>query len=84
VPARCTRYRAVYGCRLATRANGPVYFWLRPLYAATVRGLSAGGRELYAAANICFYLGLMPVLLLGLTCSALRNASTIRQLKRQP
>jgi hypothetical protein len=83
VPARCTRYCAAHSCRHATRANSPAYFRLRPLYAATVRGLSAGGRELYAAANIGFYLVLIPVLLLGLTYGVLRNARLIRQLKQQ-
>ena len=82
-PARCTRYCAAHSCRHATRANSPAYFRLRPLYAATVRGLSAGGRGLYAYANIGFYLVLMPALLLGLTYGALRNVGTIRQLKRQ-
>lgn len=84
VPARCTRYCAAHGCRHATRANSPAYFRLRPVYAATVRGLSAGGRGLYAAANIGFYLVFIPALLLGLTYGALRNARTIRQLSRRP
>jgi hypothetical protein len=44
---------------------------------------AAGGRELYAAANIGFYLVLIPVLLLGLTYGVLRNARLIRQLKQQ-
>lgn len=83
VPTRCTRYCAAHGCRHATRANSPAYFRLRPVYTTTVRGLSAGGRELYAAANIGFYLVLMPMLLLGLTYGALRDARTIRQLKQQ-
>jgi hypothetical protein len=83
VPTRCTRSCALHGCRHATRANSPAYFQLRPLYAATVRGLSAGGRGLYAAVNIGFYLGLMPTLLCWLTYGALRNARTIRQLRRQ-
>jgi hypothetical protein len=83
VPGRCTRYCAAHSCRHATRANSPAYFRLRPLYAATVRGLSAGGRGLYAAVNIGFYLVLMPALLGWLTYGALRNARTIRQLRRQ-
>jgi len=83
VPARCTRYCALHSCRHATRANSPAYFRLRPVYAATVRGLSAGGRGLYAAVNIGFYLVLMPTLVLGLTYGALRNARLIRQLKKQ-
>jgi len=82
-PARCTRYCALHSCRHATRANSPAYFRLRPVYAATVRGLSAGGRGLYAAVNIGFYLVLMPTLVLGLTYGALRNARLIRQLKKQ-
>jgi hypothetical protein len=53
------------------------------LYAATVRGLSAGGRGLYATVNIGFYLGLIPALLAWLTYGALRNARIIRQLRRQ-
>jgi hypothetical protein len=83
VLGRCTRYCAAHSCRHATRANSPAYFRLRPLYAATVRGLSAGGWGLYAAVNIGFYLGLMPTLLCWLTYGALRNARTIRQLRRQ-
>ena len=82
-PARCTRYCAAHGCRHATRANSPAYFRLRPLYAATVWGLMLGGRARYAAVNIGFYLGLVPALLLWLAYGALRNASTIQQLKRQ-
>lgn len=80
VPARCTRYCAAHGCRHATRANSPAYFRLRPLYAATVAGLAAGGRGLYAAANIVCYLVLIPGLLGWLTYGALRNWRTIRQL----
>lgn len=45
--------------------------------------LSAGGAGWYAAANIAFYLGLLPALLGWLTYSALRNGRTIRQLKSQ-
>jgi hypothetical protein len=81
--ARCTRYCALHGCRHATRANSPAYFQLRPVYAATVRGLLLGGRARYAAVNIGVYLVFIPVLLLGLTYGALRNARTIWQLKRQ-
>ena len=44
VPGRCTRFCAAHNCRHATRANSPAYFRLRPLYAATVRGLLLGGR----------------------------------------
>jgi len=80
-PARCTLYCAAHGCRHATRANSPAYFRLRPLYAATVRGLMGGGRQWYATVNIAFYLVLLPLLLLGLTYGALRNAVLIRQLK---
>ena len=83
VPARCTRYCALHGCRHATRANSPAYFPLRPLYRATVAALAAGGRRWYAAVNIGFYLVLMPGLLLALTYGAVRNAGTIRQLRQQ-
>jgi hypothetical protein len=82
-PAHCTRYCAAHSCRHATRANSPAYYRLRPLYRATVMGLSAGGAGRYVAANVGFYLGLMPVLLLWLTYGALRNERLIRQLKNQ-
>jgi hypothetical protein len=82
-PARCTRYCAAHHCRHATRANSPAYFRLRPVYAATVRGLMLGGRGWYAAVNIGVYLVLLPALLLWLTYGALRNAGTIQQLKNQ-
>ena len=78
---RCSRYCEAHGCPHATPANSPAYFRLRPLYAATIRGLMGGGRAWYAAVNIGFYLVLMPLLLLGLTYGALRNAVMIRQLK---
>ena len=84
VPTRCTRYCTAHGCRHATRANSPVYFQLRPLYAATVAGLAAGGWGLYVAANIAFYLIFIPGLLMWLTYGALRNMLTIQQLKAQP
>jgi hypothetical protein len=80
VAARCTRYCAAHGCRHATRANSPAYFRLRPLYAATVRGLLLGGRARYAGVNVAFYLVLIPGLLLWLTYGALRDAARIRQL----
>lgn len=83
VPTRCTRYCAAHDCRHATRANSLLYFQLRPLYRATVAGLAAGGRGLYAAANVAFYLVCLPALLLWLAYGALRNRSTIGQLKRQ-
>lgn len=83
VPTRCTRYCAAHTCRHATQANSPLYFQLRPLYAATVAGLAAGGRGWYAAANIAFYLVLIPGLLLGLTYGALRNRNIIQRLKQQ-
>ena len=54
LPARCSRYCEAYGCPHATPANSPAYFRLRPLYVATIRGLSAGGRDLYTAFNIGF------------------------------
>ncbi|MGI4740539.1 MAG: hypothetical protein ACRYG7_35655 [Janthinobacterium lividum] len=80
-PARCTRYCAAHGCRHATRANSPAYFRLRPLYAATTRGLMLGGRARYASVNIVFYLVLIPGLLGWLTFGSLRDAAHIRQLK---
>jgi hypothetical protein len=81
-PARCTRYCATHGCRHATRANSPAYFRLRPLYAATVRGLHAGGASNYVLVNILFYLLLLPSLLLWLTYGALRDAQRLHQLRR--
>ena len=81
VPTRCTRYCAAHTCRQATRANSPAYFRLRPLYRATVAALAAGGKGWYAAANVGFYLVLVPVLLLWLTYGALRNWRTIRRLR---
>lgn len=81
VPTRCTRYCALHGCRHATRANSPAYFRLRPVYAATVRGLMLGGRARYAVINVAFYLVLVPGLLLWLAYSALRDAARLRQLK---
>jgi hypothetical protein len=83
VPARCTRYCAAHGCRHATRANSPAYFRLRPVYAATVRGLMLGGRARYAAVNVAFYLVLVPGLLLWLAYGALRDAARLRQLSRR-
>lgn len=80
-PARCTRYCAAHSCRHATRANSPAYFRLRPLYRATVAALAVGGKGCYAAANVGFYLVLLPVLLLWLTYGALRNWRTIRRLR---
>lgn len=80
VATRCTRYCAAHGCRHATRANSPAYFRLRPVCRATVAALAAGGAGWYAAANIAFYLILMPVLLGWLTYGALRNWHLIRQL----
>ncbi|WP_310393605.1 hypothetical protein [Hymenobacter sp.] len=78
---RCSRYCEAYGCPHATPANSPAYFRLRPLFVATIKGLMGGGRAWYAAVNIAFYLVLIPLLLLGLTYGALRNAVLIRQLK---
>lgn len=80
--AHCTRYCALHSCPHATRANSPAYFRLRPLYAATVRTLAAGGRRWYAAANIAFYLGLLPLVLGWLAYGALRDAQIISTLKR--
>lgn len=81
VPARCTRYCALHGCRHATRANSPAYFRLRPVYRATVAALAVGGAGWYAVANIAFYLVLMPALLIWLTYGVLRNGHTIRRLR---
>ena len=83
VATRCTRYCESYGCRHATAANSPAYARIRPLYVATIRGLSVGGTGLYAALNIAFYVVLIPGLLVGLTYGALRNIGRIRQQKYQ-
>jgi hypothetical protein len=80
-PVRCTRYCAAHGCRHATRANSPAYFRLRPLYAATIRGLMLGGRARYAGVNVAFYLVFIPGLLCWLAYGALRNAARIRAIK---
>ncbi len=77
----CTRYCALHYCVHVTRANSPAYCQLRPLYAATVRALAAGGRSRYAAVNIGFYLGLLPLLLGWLTYGALRDSQLISKLK---
>lgn len=79
--AHCTRYCALHYCPHATRTTSPAYFQLRPLYAATVRALAAGGRSQYAAVNIGFYLFLMPLLLGWLTYGALRDDQLISRLK---
>jgi hypothetical protein len=79
--AHCTRYCARHYCSHATRATSPAYFQLRPLYAATVRALAAGGRSRYAAVNIGFYLGLMPLLLGWLTYGVLRDGQLLSRLK---
>ena len=83
VPGRCTRYCAAHGCRHATVANSPAYFQLRPLYAATVRGLRAGGaaNSNYQTVNILFYLVLLPGLLVWLTYGAVRNARLLHRLR---
>ena len=83
VAARCTRSCTLHGCRHATRANSPAYWRLRPVYAATVAALAAGGRGRYAAVNVAVYLVLVPGLLLWLCHGALRNMGTIRGLKNQ-
>ena len=81
LPGRCSRYCEAHACPHATRANSPAYFHLRPLYEATIRGLAAGGRQHYAAANIAFFLVLIPLLLMRLTYGALRNMVLIHRLK---
>jgi len=78
--AYCTRYCALLDCPHATRASSPAYFHLRPLYAATVRALAAGGRRWYAAVNLAFYLGFLPLLLGWLTYGALRDSQALREL----
>lgn len=60
----CTRYCESYGCRHATAANSPAFIRLRPLYVATIQGLSVGGTGLYAALNIAFYVVFIPALLI--------------------
>ena len=78
---RCTRYCEAYGCWHATAANSPAFTRLRPLYVATIQGLSVGGTGLYAALNIAFYVILIPGLFIWLTYGALRNSGRIRQQK---
>lgn len=80
---QCSRYCEHHGCPHATAANSPAFFQLRPLYVATIKGLAAGGQQHYAAANIVFYVVLIPLLLVGLTYGALRNAVLIHRLKAQ-
>lgn len=79
--AHCTRYCALHACAHATRATSPGYFRLRPQYAATVRALAAGGRSRYAAVNIAFYLGLMPLVLGWLTYGVLRDGQKLSVLQ---
>lgn len=81
VAGRCTRYCALHSCRHATQANSLAYFQLRPLYAATVRGLHAGGAANYVLVNILVYLLLLPALLVWLTYGALRNAQHLYRLR---
>ena len=78
---RCTRYCYFHACPHATRANSPAYFRLRPVYTATIQGLSAGGRGWYVTANVSFFLLLIPLLLTWLTYGVLRDARTIRELE---
>ena len=80
--AHCTRYCALHYCPHATRINSPAYFHLRPQYAATVRALAAGGRRRYAAVNIAFYLGVMPLVLGWLTYGAVRDGQVLSGLRR--
>jgi len=82
VAARCTRYCANQGCPYATARSSPAYVRLKPLYALTIRALSVGGSGLHGLLNILFYLVPVPGLLLWLTYSALRDARTIRHLRR--
>ena len=79
---RCTRYCEAHGCPHATTANSPVFWRLRPLYVATITALSLGGDALYGLFNIAFYVVCIPALLVWLTYGALRNARTLRQLKK--
>ena len=51
---QCTRYCYLHACPHTTRANSPAYFQLRPVYAATIKGLAAGGRRWYVTANLVF------------------------------
>lgn len=81
LPGRCSRYCEAHSCPHATRANSPAYCRLRPVYAATIQGLAAGGGRYYAVANIAFYLVIIPLLLVSLTYGALRNMVVIRRLK---
>lgn len=78
----CTRYCALHYCTHTTRANSRAYLHLRPIYDATVRALAAGGRGWYVATNVVVYLGVLPLLLSWLTYGALRNARTIRRLRK--
>lgn len=80
----CTRYCYFHECPHATRANSPAYFRLRTLYAATIKGLAAGGIKWYLKANVAFYLVLIPLLLTWLTYGVLRNARAILDLKLRP
>ena len=79
--SRCTRYCYFHACPHATRANSPAYFRLRPVYAATIRGLSAGGRRWYVTANLVFFVALVPVSLICLTYGTLRDARAISEMK---
>ena len=83
VAARCTRYCTFPGCPHATARNSPAYWHLRPVYGLVIAALSMGGGALYGLFNIVVFLVLIPGLLLWLTHGALRDAGTIRQLKRQ-
>ncbi|GAA4375069.1 hypothetical protein GCM10023186_07320 [Hymenobacter koreensis] len=80
---RCSRYCEKHGCPHATPANSPAFFRLRPLYVGTIKALAAGGLGLYAAANIAFYVVLIPLLLIWLTYGALRNSVLIRRIKSE-
>ena len=79
---RVEHFGEAHGCPHATTANSPAFWRLRPLYVATITALSLGGDALYGLFNIAFYVVCIPALLVWLTYGALRNARTLRQLKK--
>ncbi len=85
VAGRCTRYCHDHVCPHAVAANSPAYFRLRPLYGLTIRVLSAGGGgPVYVLANLLVFLVGIPLLLLRLTYTVLRDAGAIRRLPTAP